>query len=133
MSDDLKLADYNHPMSLITWQAWVDDLPLPLEFEEGQNALQEYLYAQAAELTRLRAMLTPLDDVQCYTVDALKYNPDIDLPGDMPMVPADLVTRLRARIKAADKLARAVAIEADKAGMDHAVRDALSAYEGSKG
>jgi len=103
--------------------------------------------AQAAELTRLRAMLTPPDDVPCYTVDALKYNDSIDLPGDMPMVPADLVTSLRARIEAADKLAgearearnnllaAAQNIVGDAYALEY-VADldaALSAYEGAKG
>jgi hypothetical protein len=102
---------------------------------------------QAAELTRLRAMLTPPDDVQCYTVDALKYNDGLDLPGDMPMVPADVVNRLRARIEAADRLAEALTFYANPSvyaphphGIAFERRDlsyhavaALSAYEGEKG
>jgi len=41
--DDLVESTANHPMSLITWQSWIDDLPLPDSFNEGKAALQEYM------------------------------------------------------------------------------------------
>ena len=57
--------------------------------------------ALEAERDRLRAMLTPPDDLRTYTVDYLVHNDDHGLPGDMPMVPADTVNRLRADAQAA--------------------------------
>lgn len=55
-----------HPMSLVSWQSWIDDLPLPLEFEAGQNALQEYLQFLADQNNRLRA---------AFRVNMLRYGP----------------------------------------------------------
>ena len=57
--------------------------------------------ALGAERDRLRAMLTPPDDLRTYTVDYLVHNDDHGLPGDMPMVPADTANRLRADAQAA--------------------------------
>ena len=37
------------------WKSWVDDLPLPDAFNEGVGGLQEFISAQQAEITRLRA------------------------------------------------------------------------------
>ena len=35
------------PMSLHRWQAWIDDLPLPEDFDAGIAGLQEYLFSLA--------------------------------------------------------------------------------------
>lgn len=62
------------------------------------RAALQLIRGQQAENARLRAMLTPPDDLRTYTPDYLTYNDDHGLPGDMPMVSADIVTQLRADI-----------------------------------
>ena len=54
--------------------------------------------AAEAEAARLRAMLTPPDDLRAYTVDYISGGADHGLPGDMPLVPADVVVTLRYRL-----------------------------------
>lgn len=44
---ELQESPRRHPMALATWQTWIDDLPLPDDFDDGKEALQEYLYSLA--------------------------------------------------------------------------------------
>jgi hypothetical protein len=66
--DDLTASPESHPMSPVTWLAWIDDLPLPAEFREGQEALQEYLHQLAQKLAAAAAhrdsLAATLIDVQ---------------------------------------------------------------------
>jgi hypothetical protein len=90
------------------------------------------LAAAHAENGLLRAMLTPPDDLRTYTPDYLTHNDDHGLPGDMPMVPGDIVNqliaevaRLREALRTADLNAQALAeIKASVDGQsDQPVRD----------
>ena len=41
--------------AVVSWQSWIDDLPLPECFNAGQDACQEFISALAAERDALRA------------------------------------------------------------------------------
>ena len=43
------------PEAVVSWQSWIDDLPLPECFNAGQDACQEFISTLAAERAALRA------------------------------------------------------------------------------